>query len=138
MRDPLKALGVPRVVCPTAMTREHLDGFVGAFVLESSRVRVRHLLRRSGWRAAVSSLVEKRLDARVCRPDADQSRPVRWDSQFLGTGVYIADVDVGLSMTLEQASAVAVANCEDAIFSIRPGVLAVFLNHEWGVHYCSA
>lgn len=95
------------------------------------------MLRRTGWRAATSGLVEARLDPRVCKWEVQQSRPRVWDPSFRSAGVYIADTKVGLAMTLEQASAASLATCRDAIFSIVPGALAVFLNHEWGVCYCS-
>lgn len=61
-----------------------------------------------------------------------------WDPRFQGAGVYITDTEVGLAMSLEQASAASIATRSDAIFSLTPGVLAVFLNHEWGICYCSA
>ncbi len=138
MRDSLESLGIPRVECAPSVTAHHLEAFIDAFVLASSRVRARALLRRSGWRPAVSGLVEQRLDPRVSTWDVAQSRPSRWDARFLGDGVYIADASVGLMMTLQQASAASIASCKDAIFSIRPGTLAVFLNHEWGICYCSA
>lgn len=137
MRDRLKAAGIPRVECAAAVMQQHLSAFVDAFVVESSRVRVRNLLRRDGWGAAASGHVEARLDPRVCTWDIAQSRPMAWDPRFRGVGVYIADTEVGLAMTLEQASAASLATCADAIFSLVPGVLAVFLNHEWGVCYCS-
>lgn len=138
MRDRMKAAGIPRVECAAEVTRQHLSAFVDAFVVESSRVRVRNLLRRNGWRAATSGEVEARLDPRVCRWDTRQSRPSVWDPRFQGDGVYLTDTEIGLAMTLEQASAASIATCRDAIFSLVPGVLAVFLNHEWGVCYCSA
>lgn len=138
MRDELKAAGIPRVECSAEVTRQHMSAFLDAFVVEGSRVRVRNLLRRNGWRAAASGQVEARLDPRVCKWDIRQSRPAVWDPRFQGAGVYITDTEVGLAMSLEQASAASIATRSDAIFSLTPGVLAVFLNHEWGVCYCSA
>jgi hypothetical protein len=137
MRDRLKASGIPKVECAAEVTQRHLSAFIDAFVVESSRVRVRNLLRRNGWHAT-SDHIEARLDPRVCKWDTHQSRPSVWDPRFQGAGVYVTDTKVGLAMTLEQASAASVATCSDAIFSLVPGILAVFLNHEWGVCYCSA
>jgi hypothetical protein len=138
MRDRLKAIGIPRVAIAADVTQLHLSAFVDAFLVESSRVRVRNLMRRNGWRAATSGYVESRLDPRSCTWDIQQSRPAAWDPRFRSDGIYIGDSTVGLAMTLEQASAASLAECSDAIFSIVPGVLAVFLNHEWGVCYCSS
>lgn len=137
MRDRLKAKGIPRVAVAADVTQLHLSAFVDAFVVESSRVRVRNLLRRNGWRAAATGYMESRLDPRSCKWDVQQSRPAAWDPRFRSNGIYIGDSEVGLAMTLEQASAASLAECSDAIFSIVPGALAVFLNHEWGVCYCS-
>jgi hypothetical protein len=137
MRDPLQVLGIPRSECGREVTAQHLQAFVDAFVVASSRVRLHNLLRRRRWRGEVPTLVEERLDPALCRLDVAQSRPVRWDPRFRGVGIHIADAKVGLSMRLEQASALSIQTCTDAIFSLDPGRLAVWLNHEWGVRYCA-
>lgn len=137
MRDRLKSAGIPRVECAPELTAQHLAAFVDAFVIESLRDRARTLLRRDGWTAKTSGWIEEHLEPRLCKWVDEQSRPRTWDERFCGEGVFLNDTEVGLSMTLEQASTASLATCSDAIFSIVPGSLAVFFNHEWGVCYCS-
>ena len=131
MRDRLKANGIPRVAIAAEVTQLHLSAFVDAFVVESSRVRVRNLLRRNGWRAAATGYMESRLDPRSCKWDIEQSRPAAWDPRFRSDGIYIGDSTVGLAMTLEilvrefsEQSGV-IAHCELSSVRLTPSAQLV-------------
>ena len=110
---------------------------IDAFVLAEYRDRVRAMVRRGSW-LKVSTLIEQRMDPRRCRLCDEQSRPDEWPRAVAEMGVYMADVRVGLTMSVADASSLSIRTCSDAVLSIVPGRLAVFLNHEWGVWYCEA
>jgi len=135
--DPLESLGIPRAEVPADEARAHLDAFLGTFVLASHRDRGRTLIEQGKWLEAAKQ-IEKGLDPRTCEHVDEQSRPESRRAGFTGRGVYLADTTAGLSMTLEQASKLSLARCQDAVFSLEAGRRAVFLNHDWGVWYCRA
>lgn len=93
------------------------------------------MIRRGSW-IRVSRLIEKRLDPDRCRQWDDHSRPGDWPPKYNEPGIYLANLGLGLRMSIAEASELSVARCEDAIFSIVPGRLAVLMNHDWGVWYC--
>lgn len=140
--DPLVALGIAREEQDAEVLSAHLTEFVDAFVVCDSRTRVHNLMKRARhgkvgrrW-FEVLGLIESRLDREVCRPWDEQSRPDTWPAAVAKRGLYIAEPHVALEMTLDEASRLWIHETTDAVFSIVPGRLAVFLNHEWGVFYC--
>ena len=135
--DPMKSLGIVRSECDAMTFQAHLDGFVGMFVSTELQGRVHALMKRGPW-YRVSQKIEKNLNPKRCRHWEEHSRPDAWPLQFAKNGVYIADLRIGLSMSVADASALSSKTCNDGIFSIVPGRLAVFLNHDWGVWFCNA
>ncbi|MCB9877704.1 MAG: hypothetical protein H6835_08905 [Planctomycetes bacterium] len=139
MRDDLTRLGIALAPVEQSTTELHLHSFVDRFLVEPTRVRVRNVIRRQGWRAAASrGLVLPRLDTQLCVLDERHSRPDEFPPQYRRAGVYIDDEALGLSMTLEQASRLSQKRGVVGLYSIEPGRLAVLFNNEWGVWYCCA
>ncbi len=132
----LEALSIERREIDESLLTEHLQAFAKAFVYENYYSRIEKLIDRDPWIKATKE-IEKHLNEKFCSKSDEQSRPDVWNNEFSGKeGIYIASDNIGLLMSLEEASKVSLLDCTDAIFSLEAGKLAVFLNHEWGVWYC--
>jgi len=134
--DPLEEIGIERKEVSDDVFSKHFNGFIQSFVDENYRQRIENLLKRESW-VKVSTTIEKHLNRNFCQHWEKQSRPDNWEEKYNSNeGIYIANKSKGLLMNTDQASNLSLHQCEDAIFSINAGKLAIYLNHDWGIWYC--
>lgn len=112
--------------CPAADEADwlrHAAGFAAAFVSPARRERWAELLARRPRRIGRDShKLHAHLDRRVCRPVSD------WPAGLRGDGVFYGFYESPRVVPATQAEAAAGGG--DAIFSLVPGRLAVYLFHE--------
>jgi hypothetical protein len=118
--------------CPAADETEWLrlaSAFTRAFVSPERRERWAELLvRRPRQIGRDSHKLHNHLDRRVCRPTSD------WPNGLRGDGLFYGFFDV--PRIVPASRAFAAAGGGDAIFSLVPGELAVYLFHEGETWLC--
>jgi hypothetical protein len=118
--------------CPVAEEADwhrHATGFAAAFVSPERRARWAELLtRRPRRNSRDSHKLHSHLDRRFCHPSN------HWPADLRGNGLFYDFFEVPRIVPASQAETVAGGG--DAIFSLVPGVLAVYFFHEGEIWLC--